>query len=149
MADPIRDHDQLVSALRLIEREAEAFLAEVDGALVRPPGAPAIDGELPSQGVGSLKALTELVRASTDGATRSTGPRFFHFVMGGVTPAALGADWMTSTLNQNAYNWVSSPLASRIEQVALDWLKDLFGIPPAWSAVMTSAATTANLVGLA
>jgi glutamate/tyrosine decarboxylase-like PLP-dependent enzyme len=149
VADPIADRDQLASALRLIEREAEAFLAEVDEALVRPPGGPAIDGSLPSEGVGSLQALTELVRASIDGATRSTGPRFFHFVMGGVTPAALAADWMTSTLNQNAYNWVSSPLASRIEQLALDWLKDLFGIPAAWSAVTTSAATTANLVGLA
>ena len=149
MADPIADRDQLASALRLIEREAEAFLAEVDHSLVRPRGSPAIDGALPPEGVGSLEALTELVRASTEGATRSTGPRFFHFVMGGVTPAALGADWMTSTLNQNAYNWVSSPLASRIEQVTLDWLKDLFGIPSGWSAVMTSAATTANLVGLA
>jgi glutamate/tyrosine decarboxylase-like PLP-dependent enzyme len=80
---------------------------------------------------------------------RSTGPRFFHFVMGGVTPAALSADWLTSTLNQSAYNWVSSPLASRIEQMTLGWMKELFGIPAEWSAVMTSAATTANLVGLA
>jgi glutamate/tyrosine decarboxylase-like PLP-dependent enzyme len=69
--------------------------------------------------------------------------------MGGVTPAALGADWLTSTLNQSAYNWVSSPYASRIEQVTLGWLKELFGIPAEWSAVMTSAATTANVVGLA
>ena len=149
MADPIRDRDHLVSALRLIEREAEAFLEQVDEALVRPPGTPTIDGALPAEGLGSLEALAELVRSSTEGATRSTGPRFFHFVMGGVTPAALGADWLTSTLNQSAYNWVSSPYASRIEQVTLGWLKELFGIPAAWSAVMTSAATTANLVGLA
>ena len=149
MADPIRDRDQLVSALRLVEREAEVFLAQVDEALVRPPGAPAIDAALPAEGLGSLEALSELVRSSTEGATRSTGPRFFHFVMGGVTPAALGADWLTSTLNQSAYNWVSSPYASRIEQVTLGWLKELFGIPAEWSAVMTSAATTANLVGLA
>ena len=100
MADPIRDREQLASALRLIEREAEAFLSQVDEALVRPPGSPAIDGGLPQEGVGSLEALTELVRSSTAGATRSTGPRFFHFVMGGVTPAALGADWLTSTLNR-------------------------------------------------
>jgi glutamate/tyrosine decarboxylase-like PLP-dependent enzyme len=147
--DPLLDHGQLAAALRLIEREAEAYLAQVDGSLVRPPGAPDIDGALPAMGSGSLEALAELVAASMEGATRSTGPRFFHFVMGGVTPAALGADWLTSTLNQSAYNWVSSPLASRIEQVTLGWMKELLGIPAAWSAVMTSAATTANLVGLA
>jgi glutamate/tyrosine decarboxylase-like PLP-dependent enzyme len=99
--------------------------------------------------VGSLAALAELVAISNEGATCSTGPRFFHFVMGGVTPAALGADWLTSTLNQSAYNWVSSPFASRVEQVTLAWLKDLFGIPTTWSAAMTSAATTASVVGLA
>ena len=44
---------------------------------------------------------------------------------------------------------MSSPLASRLEQVTLSWLKDLFGIPAGWSSVVTSAATTANVVGLA
>ena len=149
MADPIADRDSLAAALRLVEREAERYLAAVDDAMVRPTGAPVLDGGLPAEGVGSLHALTELLSAADEGATRSTGPRFFHFVMGGVTPAALGADWLTSTLNQSAYNWVSSPFASRIEQVALGWLKELFGIPAEWSAVMTSAATTANVVGLA
>jgi len=33
--------------------------------------------------------------------------------------------------------------------VTLSWLKDLFGIPAGWSSVVTSAATTANVVGLA
>ena len=149
VADPLLDHDRLLDALRLIEREAEAYLAAVDEAPVRPRGEPSLDGGLPSTGVGSVAALEELARSADEGATRSTGPRFFHFVMGGVTPAALGADWLTSTLNQAAYNWVSSPFASRIEQVALGWLKELFGVPAGWSAVMTSAATTANLVGLA
>ena len=149
MPDPIRDRDQIAAALRLIEREAEMYLASVDDAPVRPPGEPAVDGPLPADGNGSLQALSQLVAMATEGATRSTGPRFFHFVMGGVTPAALGADWLTSTLNQSSYNWVSSPLGSRIERVALGWMKELFGIPAEWSAVMTSAATTANLVGLA
>ncbi len=149
VADPIADRDQIASALRLIEREAEAYLAEVDEALVRPPGEPSLGGGMPAEGAGTLAAVNDLVNAAVEGATRSTGPRFFHFVMGGVTPAALAADWLTSALNQSAFNWVSSPLASRIEQVTLDWLKELFGIPAGWSAVVTSAATTANVVGLA
>ena len=149
MPDPLHDREQLAAALRLIEREAEGYLETVDSALVRPPGTPSVDGNLPAHGAGSLQALTELVALANEGATRSTGPRFFHFVMGGVTPAALGADWLTSTINQVAFNWVSSPLASRIEEVTLGWMRELFGIPAEWSAAMTTDATTANLVGLA
>lgn len=149
MPDPIADHDRLVDALRLIEREAQAYLAGVDNAMVKPKGQPEIDGSLPQAGIGSMRALEELTAIAGEGATRSTGPRFFHFVMGGVTPAALGADWLTSAINQVAYNWVSSPLAARMEQVVLSWMKELFGLPPDWSGVMTTAATTGNLVGLA
>jgi glutamate/tyrosine decarboxylase-like PLP-dependent enzyme len=148
--DPLTDHDQLASALRLVEHEAQAYLAGLDDALVRPPVMPggAIP-PLPAEGDGSAPALISLIEAARDGATRSAGPRFFHFVMGGSTPAALGADWLTSTLDQVAFNWVSSPFAAHIEQVSLSWLKEMFGLPTEWSAVITTGATTGNLVGLA
>jgi glutamate/tyrosine decarboxylase-like PLP-dependent enzyme len=147
--DPVTDRGELDAVMRLVEREAEAYLGAIDTAPVRPPGGVVPEAGLPAKGVGSLRAVTELIAASRDGATRSAGPRFFHFVMGGVTPAALGADWLTSTLDQVAYNWVSSPHAARLEQVSLQWLKDLFGLPSDWSGVITTGATTANMVGLA
>jgi len=147
--DPLADHNELDWVMRLVEREAEAYLHRIDDALVRPPGGREPAADFPSHGVGSIRAVSDLIAASLDGATRSGGPRFFHFVMGGVTPAALGADWLASTLDQVAFNWVSSPLASRLEQISLDWLKELFGLPREWSAVITTGATGANLVGLA
>ena len=66
-----------------------------------------------------------------------------------MTPAALAADWLTSAVDQQGYNWISSPFASRIEQISLEWLKELFGIPAEWSAVTTTGATASNFVGLA
>lgn len=148
--DPISDHAHLAEVLDLAAREAKAYLAGIDEALVRPQGSEAIlDMELPEQGVGALAALTELIDAAVEGSTRSAGPRFFHFVMGGSTPAALGADWITSALDQSAYNWVSSALASRLEQISIGWLKDLFGLPADWGGVITTGATMANFAGLA
>jgi len=148
--DPLSDQARVVDALRLAAAEAESYLATIDTAPVRPGGDEELsDAPLPREGVGSLEALNELIAVSRDGATRSSGPRFFHFVMGGGTPAALAADWLTSALDQNAYNWVSSPLAARLEQISLNWLKELFGLPAAWSAVLTTGATMANFVGLA
>ena len=68
-------------------------------------------GALPEQGDGALAALTELVENGVEAATGSSGPRFFHFVTGGVTPAAHGADWLASTLDQNAFS--AGQLAAR------------------------------------
>ena len=150
MPEPIRDRGELNEVLRLVEREAESYLAAIDTAPARPPGSGSLpDAALPSDGVGSLTAISELIAASVDGATRSTGPRYFHYVTGGVTPAALAADWLASTLDQHAYNWVGSPFASRLEQISLGWLKDLFGLPADWSGVLTTGATASNFVGLA
>jgi glutamate/tyrosine decarboxylase-like PLP-dependent enzyme len=153
VADPILDRGALEEALQLAATEAARYLAELDDAPVRPPGprepAEELAGALPSEGTGSLAALRELIEATDEGATRSAGPRFFHFVMGGGTPASLAADWLTSALDQIAFNWVSSPFAMRLEQISLDWLKELFGLPAAWSGVLASGATTANFTGLA
>src|SRR5439155_16045150 len=105
--------------------------------------------DLPEIGAGSERALAELIEAGIPAATRSAGPRFFHFVTGGGTPAALAADWLASTLDQNSFSWVSSPLGSRLERVALGWLKQLFDLPASWGAVLTTGATMANFTALA
>src|SRR6476659_9888883 len=110
--------------------------------------AASVRGELPEDGVGAERALEELV-AGIDGAVHSAGPKFFHFVDGGTTPAALGADWLATTLDQNHGAWVSTPLAARLEQVSIEWLKELFGLPASWGGVLTTGATMANFVALA
>jgi glutamate/tyrosine decarboxylase-like PLP-dependent enzyme len=153
VGDPILDSDALAPTLRLVAEEATRYLREAETALVRPPApGSAIEGlagPLPDAGDGSLAALRALIEAADEEATRSAGPRFFHFVTGGGTPAALGADWLTSALDQIALNWTSSPFAMRLEEISLDWLKALFGLPGHWSGVLTTGATTANLTGLA
>src|SRR5919204_3300718 len=113
MGDPILDRDALEECLRLVAGAAAEYLADIDEALVRPPEPGAADGvarPLPNEGAGSLAALRALIDAAEAGATRSAGPRFFHFVMGGGTPAALPARWLARAVRPNAVNWGSSPL---------------------------------------
>ena len=150
MPDPFSDHANLAAALDLAASEAKAYLARIDEALVRPGGVEEVrETDLPEEGIGSLAALAELIQSANESSTRSAGPRFFHFVMGGGTPAALGADWLASALDQSAYNWISSPFASRLEQVSIAWLKDLFGLSTECGGVITTGATMANFTGLA
>jgi len=153
VTDPLLLRDELDQALAYAVREATRYLAELDESPVLPAGASeaadALAGALPEDGDGALAALTELVEQGLGAATRSSGPRFFHFVTGGVTPAAQGADWLASTLDQNAFSAVSSPLAVRLESVAIEWLLDLFRLPSSWGGVLTTGATTANFTALA
>ena len=147
MAVPIGRQDE-ERALEYVLETAKRYLAELDESAVLPAGGVRFDGALPDEGDGALTALGELV-AGSDIATRSSGPRFFHFVTGGTTPAALAADWLTSLLDQNSFSGVSSPYGAQLEDVAIAWLLDLFELPENWGGVLTSGATMANFVGLA
>ena len=152
MPDPFGERDQLDAALELAAAMAQGYLKQIGDERVLSPDAEAAMGRwsdpMPEEGVGALRTLTELGERAREAATRSSGPRFFHFVMGGGTPAALGADWLTSAYDQPAYAWASSPFAARLEQVAIDWLRQLFELPPDFGGVLTTGATMANFVGL-
>jgi glutamate/tyrosine decarboxylase-like PLP-dependent enzyme len=104
---------------------------------------------LPERGEGTLESVERLLTVGTAAATHSSGPRFFHFVVGGATPAAQAADWATTLLDQIAGLWPASPFATQAETVVLGWLKDLFGLPASHGGVLTPSATFANLTGLA
>ena len=152
MPDPFGERDQLDAALELAAAMAQGYLKQIGDERVLSPDAEAAMGRwsdpMPEEGVGALRTLTELGERAREAATRSSGPRFFHFVMGGGTPATLGADWLTSAYDQPAYAWASSPFAARLEQVAIDWLRQLFELPPDFGGVLTTGATMANFVGL-
>jgi glutamate/tyrosine decarboxylase-like PLP-dependent enzyme len=150
--DPLTAPDDVVPALELVLAQAREYVAELDGP-VRAPGADeaarSFDRALPEEGIGTLAAVRRLLERGTEAHVRSGGPRFFHWVIGGSTPAALAVDWFASLIDQNAGAWDSSPLATQLEATSLGWLRNLFGLPAAWGGVLTTGATTANFTALA
>ena len=148
MPHPLDARDEEQAALEYVLERAKSYLAELDDSAVLPARGERFGASLPEDGDGALAALAELV-AGSDVATRSSGPRFFHFVTGGTTPAALGADWLTSLDDQNSFSAVSSPFGGELEDVAVGWLLELFELPRNWGGVLTTGATAANFVGLA
>jgi glutamate/tyrosine decarboxylase-like PLP-dependent enzyme len=77
------------------------------------------------------------------------GPRFFGFVIGGVLPAALAANWLASAWDQNAALAEVTPLPAKLEDVALGWLRDVLGLPSETGGGFVTGATMANFTCLA
>jgi glutamate/tyrosine decarboxylase-like PLP-dependent enzyme len=150
--DPLELREEMQEALARAAREASAYVAGIgEQPVLDPAAAEALADwrpDLPSEGEGAAKALAELIERAAPAATRSSGPRFFHFVMGGTTPAALGADWLCSAFDQVGFAWASSPLASRLEAIAVGWLRELFDLHDDFGGVLVTGATMANFTCL-
>src|SRR6266567_4205003 len=77
------------------------------------------------------------------------GPRFFGFVIGGVLPATLAANWLAGAWDQNAALAAVTPFSAKLEDVALGWLRDVLGLPPETGVGFVTGATMANFTCLA
>jgi glutamate/tyrosine decarboxylase-like PLP-dependent enzyme len=152
MPDPLSNQQDAVAALEQVLDYARGYLTDLDGPVRLPnadEAAHAFAAAFPEEGEGTLVAVQRLLELGADAHIRSTGPRFFQWVVGGATPGALAADWFASLIDQNAGAWSSSPLAVRLEGISLAWLQRLFGLPAAWGGVLTTGATTAGFTALA
>jgi glutamate/tyrosine decarboxylase-like PLP-dependent enzyme len=109
----------------------------------------ALGGPLPEQGADPLQVVEQLARDAEAGVVASAGGRYFGFVIGGSVPAALAADWLTSTWDQCAGMGVLGPSALVAEQVAGNWLKELFGLPGEASFGFTTGCQMAHVTALA
>ena len=148
---PFDAYDPALDVAHDIARRYLAGLAArpVSRAATAAEMAEAFDQAMPAAGCEPGEAVADWFGRAEAGIVASGGPRFFGFVNGGSTPAALAGDWLASALDQNLVAWASSPAGAQTELTALQWLQELFGLPLAWEGTITSGATMANLVGLA
>jgi len=79
----------------------------------------------------------------------TAGGRYFGFVIGGSLPAALVANWLAGAWDQNAAMQVMSPVAAKLEEIVLEWMVDLLGLPSGSGAGFVTGTTMANFSALA
>jgi glutamate/tyrosine decarboxylase-like PLP-dependent enzyme len=107
------------------------------------------DVPLPEHSSDALEVLRLLDRYGSPNTVASQGGRYFGFVTGGVTPAALAAKLLGTAWDQNNAARLGSPIAAKLEEVALEWLRQLFALPEGTTGAFTTGATMANFIGLA
>jgi glutamate/tyrosine decarboxylase-like PLP-dependent enzyme len=109
----------------------------------------ALQVPLPEQGDEGGDVIDLLAENAERGAVACNSPRYFGFVIGGAYPVALAADWLVSTWDQNAGIYAISPLAAVLEEVAAQWLLDLFDLPRESGVGFVTGCQMANFTCLA
>jgi aromatic-L-amino-acid decarboxylase len=104
--------------------------------------APPEDG-LPLEGL-----LPQLDAAILPGVTHWNHPGFFAYFPSNSTLPSVLADLVAAGLGVQGMSWQTSPAATELEEVAMEWLRQLVGLPPTFSGVIQDTASTATLVAL-
>src|SRR3954449_1027981 len=82
------------------------------------------------------------------GMTHWNHPGWFAYFPGNNSPASVLAEMLTATIGAQCMSWATSPAATELEQVVLDWLRQMIGLPPRFVGVIQDTASTATLVAL-
>ena len=98
--------------------------------------------------------LADLDRVVLPGITHWQHPGFFGYFPANSSEPAILADLISAGLGVQGMSWATSPACTEVEQVTLDWLAELLGLPAAYRSdgpgggVIQDTASTAQLVAL-
>jgi glutamate/tyrosine decarboxylase-like PLP-dependent enzyme len=157
MSDSTLDTAAMLAERAALLRDAcDRSLAYLGGVADRPvapaPAAVArlteFEAELPAAGLPPSEVLRRLDDIGSPATVASNGPRYFGFVTGGALPAAQAASWLSAAWDQNSALTVMSPVAARLNDVALRWTGSLLGLPPGAGGGFVTGATMANVTCL-
>ncbi len=120
-------------------------LAQVEPGAVRGT-LPASPPDEPEPFAAVLRDLDEVL---LPGLTHWQSPRFFaYFATTGSEPGVL-AELLAAGLNQVGILWRTSPALQELEEVTLDWLRQLLGLPSEFQGHIEDTASTGTLSALA
>ncbi len=136
----------------VIDRIAE-YLARPDVLAVLPPVSPgAIAGSLPTEppaiGEPIDDILSDFDRLIVPSTTHWNHPGFFGYFSVSASGPGILAEALAAALNVNAMLWRTGPSATELEQVTLDWLRQLLGLPPGFDGTINDTASSSTLYAL-
>jgi aromatic-L-amino-acid decarboxylase len=93
--------------------------------------------------------LGDFERVIVPGLTHWNHPGFFAYFAISTSAPGVIAEFLSAALNQQAMLWRTSPAATELEEVALNWLRQLIGLPAAFEGVIYDTASISTLHALA
>ena len=84
-----------------------------------------------------------------DGVTHWQSPRYFAYFATTASEAGILAEMLAASLNQVGILWRASPVLQELEETALDWLRQLLGLPEGFHGHIEDSASVGTLAALA
>ncbi len=89
--------------------------------------------------------MEDFKRIVPDGMTHWQHPRFFAYFPSNAAPAAMIAEQLAGSMAAQCMLWQTSPAATEIEVLMVDWLRQAVGLPEEFKGVFQDTASTATL----
>jgi aromatic-L-amino-acid decarboxylase len=102
----------------------------------------------PEQGEPFQQLFEDFGRIVMPGMTHWNHPGWFAYFPGNNSPPSVLAEMLTATLGAQCMSWATSPAATELEQVTMEWLRRMLCLPGSFTGVIQDTASTATLVAL-
>ena len=112
-----------------------------------PPGdiANQLERSPPETGQPMDSIMADFERIVMPGITHWQHPRFFAYFPANAAPPSMLAEMLVTTIAAQCMLWQTSPAATEVEGVMVDWLRQALGLPDGMTGVIQDSASSATL----
>jgi len=107
-----------------------------------------LPGRAPEEAEPFRRVLADLEDIVVPGVTQIQHPRYFGWFPSNATLSSALGDLATSGLGALGITWQSAPALTEVEEVMVEWLRELTALPESWKGVIQDTASSACLVAL-
>jgi len=102
----------------------------------------------PAEGEPFDRLFEDFRRIIVPGMTHWNHPGWFAYFPGNNSAPSVLAEMLTATMGAQCMSWATSPAATELEQVTMEWLRCMVGLPLPFVGSIQDTASTATLVAL-
>ena len=107
-----------------------------------------LPAEPPLQGGDLGDIVADLDRIVMPGITHWNHPGFLHYFPSNSDLSSVLADLVSSGLGVQGMSWQTSPAATEVEDVVMEWLREMVGLPDTFTGVIEDTASTSTFTAL-
>jgi aromatic-L-amino-acid decarboxylase len=107
-----------------------------------------LPAEPPLQAAGLADITADLDRIVLPGITHWNHPGWFAYFPSNTDLTSVLADLVAAGLGAQGMSWQTSPAATEVEDVVMDWLRQMLALPTAFTGVIHDSASTATFTAL-